>query len=87
MNNLLGFLSIVVILGGVLVATKPGDQECILQVRQAAGSGDLLTSLAADLVINRHTVTIEDHVFYKNIYAVTGDRVGTAFFGTVFLSR
>lgn len=87
MKNLLGFLSVFFILAVVMVATKPGDQECIQQVRQAAGAGDLFTSLAADLVINRHTITIEDHVFYKDIYAVTGDRVGTAFFGTVYFRR
>jgi hypothetical protein len=74
------------------VATKPSDQQCIVDVRRAlAGSDDgiagTIGSIFSVVAVNRQTIHVEDFFFYKKIYAADGTEVGTAAFGTVWVCQ
>ncbi len=71
----------------LLVATKPGDQECINVTRSARGDGDPAGELITHLVVNRYTVNIEDHIFYKQVYSsIDGRRLATGIMGMVIVN-
>lgn len=68
----------------VMIVSKPSDLECISILR---GGGDTVDQLISGIAINKYTVRIEYHLFYKNIYsALDNHKLGTAIFGTVIKS-
>ena len=68
-------------------ASKPTDQECIYQVRSQVTDHTFGGQLLTDLAVNRHTLRVEDHIFYKKIYTLDGGIVGTGIFGRVILNK
>lgn len=74
-------------LGSILVATKPTDQECITRARGSADAQDPLELVAGMIEVNKYTVQVEDHIFYKSVYsALDGHHLATGIFGTVILN-
>ncbi len=83
------FLAIVAIclVGISVIVLKPSDQACRAAITERLVDGSPFGSLLATVAINDYTITITDHVFYKEIYTITGDRVGTAFCTQVILDK
>lgn len=64
------------------ITTKPGDQECISELRDKAASSE--GELAAILTVNRHTLMVEDRIFFKAVYSIDGHMVGYGAFWHVW---
>lgn len=78
-------LAVLAFVGLAAIVTKPDDVQCMKQLRgQLATGSSALDQLAGALAVNRYTVTIEDRIFFKQIYAVDGSCIGTAAFGRVW---
>jgi len=64
MKPLTLLLIVCTLLALAAVATKPGDQECINELRsQYAAPGDGLQQLLGTIEINRATIRVEDEYF------------------------
>lgn len=86
--SIIFFGALLVMAALTLVAQKPTDNECRQMVRdQVTGSSDLAGQILGALAVNRYTVRVEDHLFYKSIYGPDGIKLGTGIFGTVILSE
>ena len=66
----------------ITIALKPTDQACKAAVNHQQPGGQILQLLDLD----SYAIKIEDHVFYKEIYTVTGQQIGTAFLTQVILN-
>lgn len=71
------------------ITSKPSDQEFTERcIAHEVGSSGLIRQLIDVTGIADSAYTIEDDIFFKTAYnRITGDRVGTAFFGTVIFAK
>lgn len=73
--------AVVLMVALTAIAMKPTDQECIYALR---GPGDGMAAVMQGIEVNSYTVTVEDHIFYKQVYSrFNGRELGVAFFGKV----
>lgn len=67
------------------IMLKPSDEQCRSALKKKMAAQSIFGAVLAGVSVNDYTCTIEDHVFYKEIYTATGDRVGTAFLTQVII--
>lgn len=85
MKNSLIFTFGVLILLLSMIITKPSDQACIDAEREWVAGVDPMSIIYAELTVNRYTVHVVDHVFYKTVYGIDGRKIGTGIFSHVFI--
>ncbi len=85
-NQTIFVIVFLAVLAGLLIATKPSDQEMIRMSRKAS-TPDLEETILQHIEINQYTVRVEDHFFCKQAYSIfDGRRLATGIMGIVIVN-